>query len=413
MAEQKGGRLLSLDVYRGLIMLTLASSGFGLHEAAKHFPENQVWQKVAFHTDHPKWVSNHWVAGVSYWDLIQPAFMFMVGVSMPYSYARRLNRGDSMGSMALHALVRSIVLVLLGVFLSSAWDKQTNWTFVNVLSQIGLGYFVLFWFLGARPVFQAGAIALILVGTWVAFVLYQAPPANFDYAAVGVPSDWTEHFTGIAAHFNKNSNVGWKFDTWFLNLFPRTTPFKFNEGGYATLNFVPSLATMMLGLMSGELLRGSRPGWAKAAILLCAAAVCLGLGLAAGFTVCPIVKRIWTPSWVLFSGGYVLAVLALLYLFIDVIGLKFWTWPLVVLGTNSILLYLMGQLLRKWVANQLLIHFGNVSFHYTHGGEPHDFNFAQAMQVGPYHSIWWCSSVMLVFWLICAWLHRQRTFVRI
>src|SRR5438045_2602050 len=123
MAETKAGRLVSLDAYRGLIMLTLAAGGFGLLAYAKtrleHEPDSALWQTVKLHTDHPDWVSNFKYVGVSYWDLIQPSFMFMVGVAMPFSYTKRLNRGESYGQMALHAFFRSIVLILLGVFLES------------------------------------------------------------------------------------------------------------------------------------------------------------------------------------------------------------------------------------------------------------------------------------------------------
>ncbi|MFL5341086.1 MAG: acyltransferase family protein [Gemmataceae bacterium] len=396
MGESRGGRLVSLDVFRGAIMLTLASTAFGLNAAAKHFPDNETWRLVAFHTDHPEWISNHWVAGVSYWDLIQPAFMFMVGVSMPFSYARRLDRGQGFSRMAGHALFRSVVLVLLGVFLSSAWNKHTDWSFVNVLTQIGLGYFVVFLLMHVRPLFQVSAAMLILFGYWLAFVIHVVPNS-----------------AGMADHFRPGVNFAEWFDTWFLNKFPRDKPFTMNEGHYATLNFVPSIVTMLFGLMCGELLRSQRPGWAKVGLLLGGALVCMALGLAGGQTICPIVKRIWTPSWVLFSGAYVMGILALLYLVIDVIGLKFWTWPLVVLGTNSILLYVLAQLTKKWVASQLLIHFGGVDFHFTLRGVEHHFNYAHQMTASPYGPIWYYSSVMAVFWLLCAWLHRQKLFVRI
>src|SRR5260221_571903 len=148
MADLKAGRLVSLDAYRGLIMLTLAASGFGLLAYSKarleQDPSSGLWQTVKFHTDHPEWVSNVGRIGVSFWDLIQPSFMFMVGVAMPFSYAKRMTRGDSYLSMATHAFVRSVILVLLGVFLESTSAKHTNWHFPCVLSQIGLGYFILF-----------------------------------------------------------------------------------------------------------------------------------------------------------------------------------------------------------------------------------------------------------------------------
>ena len=96
---------------------------------------------------------------------------------------------------------------------------------------------------------------LLLTGYWMMFVLYPLPPPDFNYPAVGVPADWPHLYTGFLAHFNKNANVSWAFDTWFLNLFPRLEPFRFNRGGWSTLSFIPTLATMMLGLWCGEWLR--------------------------------------------------------------------------------------------------------------------------------------------------------------
>lgn len=397
MAEpSRIGRLVSLDAFRGLIMLTLAANGFGLlglaREKLKSEPDSKVWQFVKFHTDHPPWESNFYWVGVSYWDLIQPSFMFMVGVAMPFSYTKRLNRGDSFWRMAGHALTRSIILILLGVFLSSAWSKQTNWTFVNVLTQIGLGYFFVFLLMGRPAILQLLVGAAALVGYWYWFVHYPTPGA-----------------TAYADHFAKNVNAASHFDEWFLNLFPRPTRFTENEGGYCTLNFIPSAVTMLMGVMSGELLMSDRKPWTKVNILAALGIVSMILGVTAGYYVCPIVKRIWTPSWVLFSGAYVLWILAAFYLVTEVIGFKWWAYPLVWLGANSILLYVMGQLMRNWTRDQLLIHFGNVKFNL---GQFH-FDYRQAMSSGPYASVWVSCSVMLVFWLICLWLYRQKTFVRI
>ena len=78
-------------------------------------------------------------------------------------------------------------------------------------------------------------------------MLYPAPGPQFDYARVGVPPDWPHHYTGFLSHWNKNSNLSWAFDVWFLNLFPREHPFVFNEGGWSTLSFIPTLGTMIMG----------------------------------------------------------------------------------------------------------------------------------------------------------------------
>src|SRR5439155_2514967 len=135
---------------------------------------------------------------------------------------------------------------------------QTYWTFEDTLTQIGLGYVFLFLLAFASVRVQIGAFIAILVGFWAAFVMYPLPPAGFDYTKVGVPADWPHLYTGFLAHWNKNSNLSWAFDVWFLNLFPRESPFRFNNGGWSTLSFIPTLATMQLGVFVALWLRTSR-----------------------------------------------------------------------------------------------------------------------------------------------------------
>src|SRR6185312_10613406 len=100
-------------------------------------------------------------------------------------------------------------------------------------------------------------------------------PPGFDYDTVGVPADWPHHASGFAAHWNKNSNLAWAFDVWFLNLFPREQPFVANRGGYATLSFIPTLGTMILGLLAGCVLQGDRVPRGKVARLAVAGVLCL------------------------------------------------------------------------------------------------------------------------------------------
>src|SRR5689334_167306 len=241
-------RLGSLDAFRGGVMLLMASSGLGIPQAAKSFPDSPVWGFLARQCEHATW------AGCTLWDLIQPAFMFMVGVALPWSVASRTARGQTWLQMFGHALLRSFLLVGLAVFLTSAWSRQTDWIFTNVLAQIGLGYPILFLVAFARPRTQWLAAFGLLLATWLAFALHPLPGAAFDWKAVGVPEDW-RHFSGWAAHWEKNANFAATFDLWFLNLFPRAAAFTHNAGGYQTLNFVPALATMIFGLIAGRLLR--------------------------------------------------------------------------------------------------------------------------------------------------------------
>src|SRR5207247_1037943 len=184
-------------------------------------------------------------------DPIPPSFSFLVGVALPCSIASRRGRGQSTLVMTGHALWRALLLILLGVFLRSVGRAQTNWTFEDTLTQIGLGYPLLF-LLGLRsPGFQWGVLGLLMVGYWVAWATYPLPGPDFDYAKVGVPPDWPYHATGLAAHWNKNNNLGAAFDQWFLNLFQREKPFVANGGGYLTLIFIHTRGTILRGHVAG------------------------------------------------------------------------------------------------------------------------------------------------------------------
>src|SRR5262249_6731728 len=159
----------------------------------------------------------------------------------------------------------------------------------------------------------------------------------------GVTPDWPNNFTGFAAHWNKNTNLAWASDQWFLNLFPRSKPFAFNGGGYTTLSFIPTLATMILGLIAGDWLRTEDSASRKLSRLVVAGAICLAAALAAEqLGICPIVKRIWTPAWTLYSGGWCFLMLAGFYATLDVVGLRAWAFPLRVIGMNSIAAYCLA-----------------------------------------------------------------------
>jgi len=392
-------RLLSLDVYRGIIMVALAFTGFGLAATARnHLKQDNpspIWETVYFHSEHAEWT------GGGFWDMIQPSFMFMVGAAMAFSYAKRRRLGHSYGRMLGHAVVRSVVLIILGILLAYRSDLR-NWGLMNVLTQIGLGYTFLF-LLWGKPVWvQAAAAALILVGTWL---LYTATPGHgidLERGApeIGVKREWAqEHLTGIDPAWHKNANVGHDVDLFVLNALPRTKEFTFNGGGYQTINFVPSLATMIFGLMCGQLLRSGLSGGRKFLLLLLAG----GVGVAAGMLldetgVIPIVKRIWTPSWALCSTGWCCWILAALYGFIDLAGYRRWTFPLVVVGMNSIAIYAMGMLFRKPVTWPLREIFGENVF----------TNWA-----GLWGPTLECTLTGLVFWLACYAMYRAGVFLRV
>lgn len=391
--EFMAGRLISMDAYRGFVMFLMTAELLSFHRLHEAFPDSSFWAFLAHHQDHVEW------AGCSLHDLIQPSFSFLVGVALPYSIVSRQLKGQSFNVQFGHALRRSLILILLGIFLRSTHREQTNFTFEDTLTQIGLGYPFLFLLGHARPKIQWGAFAAILVGYWLMFILYPAPGPDFVYSAVGVPADWQEHYTGLMAHFNKNSNLAWAFDTWFLNLFPRPKAFLYNGGGYATLSFIPTLGTMLLGLQAGNWLRAGFDDQTLLKRFVIAGVAGLAFGTLCHLVgICPVVKRIWTPAWVLFSGGWCFLLLAAFYWIIDVRKHRRWAFPLVVIGMNSIAIYCLVHLIDGFIMNSFYIHFGHAPFRI----------FGEA-----YEQLLIGSLTLAVFWLLLWWMYRRKLFIRI
>jgi predicted acyltransferase len=331
---------------------------------------------------------------------------------MAYSYAKRQSLGHSYSRMLGHAVWRSLVLILLSIFLMSQWADRTRWTFVNVLAQIGLGYGFLFLLWGRRVRTQAVVAALILAGTWIAYEACPGTGLDFENGAqqAGVSQEWAdEHLQGIRAPWHKNANLGHLVDVWLLNQFPRSEPFEFNQGGYPTINFIPSLATMLFGLMCGELLRSNGSAGRKLLTLLLAGVSGLAVGYLLNATgACPIVKRIWTPSWALYSTGWCCLILGGLYAVIDVMRFRWWAFPLVVMGMNSIAVYCMSMSLKPYTARQLKTHFGQEVFTLKT-----NWVDASSLLDKAYEPTVQAVMVGLIFWLVCLYMYRHKILIRI
>jgi len=387
-------RLLSIDVFRGWIMFMMLAHVLGFCELSEQLPESRFWSWLCFHWSHVEW------RGMALHDLIQPGFSFLVGTALAFSISSRRKRCQSDRNLVVHAAWRSLVLVFLGVFLRSLGQDQTNWTFEDTLSQIGLGYLPLVLIAIAPPPATWISIGVILVGYWSAFAFYPLPPSDFDYAAVGVDPSWPHLQDGFAAHWNINSNLAWSFDTWFLNLFPRSEPFTHNGGGYSTLSFIPTLATMLLGLVAGWWLREQTSAKTTLLKFAIAAIACWTLGYSLDlFGICPNVKRIWTPSWVMVSGGWCFFVLGSLHAICDVGGYRAWTYPLVIFGMNSIVAYVMEWFMPGFIRGYLGVHFGE--------------GWAPSLTGETYAPLLTGSVILLIIWLILFWLHRRKIYVKI
>jgi len=369
------GRRASLDAYRGFVILLMLTQLLALKRVADSFPDSAIWQTIAFHAEHVSWEGGGLI------DLVQPSFSFLVGAALPFSLARRRRQGQSLLRMTLHALWRAAVLVWLGVFLHSVGKTQTYWSFEDTLCQIGLGYPFLFLLGFSRPRWQWAALVAILAGYWAAFALY------------------AQRIPDLASPWERNVNAGWALDTWFLNLFPRPSPFTANRGGLITVSFVGRLATMILGLLAGGWLRSPWP--ARKKILSFTAAGLVGLAIGEGLNrmgLCPIIWRLWTPSWVFWSGGWCFLFLAGFCLVLDVWRVQRWALPLAILGMNAITIYCLKHLIDEFIRGSFQTHLGLNVFQV----------FGEV-----YEPLVSGGATVCVLWVLALWMDRRKVYIRI
>lgn len=383
-------RLLSIDVYRGIIMFLVGMRLMELDEVALKFPESGLWQFIGFHSGHVPWV------GCSLNDLIHPSFVFLTGTALVFSVTSRLGKGQSKWNMTLHALWRSVALIFLGIFIRSLGRDGTNWTFEETLTQTGIAYMPVFAlaFCGSKT--RWFWCAAFLVAHWLIFVLHPIMPPHVNPDAFNVPEGWKHDFSGFFAHWNHNRNAGWSFDLWLLNEFPRARPYVGYLGGYTTLNVLSTIPTMILGLMAGTWLKQSAQPTKR---LVVSGASCLAISFGMHFGgICPIIKHLWTPSWALFSGGSVFLILAALHYIADMRQWRRWAFPFVVVGMNSLAFYLMRHALEIPLAKGLKQHLGKEVFRIL--GRP-----MQPVLIGA------CS--LTILWLVVFWMYRRKIFIKL
>jgi predicted acyltransferase len=366
-APARPERLVSVDAYRGFVMLAMISAGLGMSKLMK----DPTWGWLARQLEHKPW------EGCTFWDLIQPSFMFIVGVAMPFSFAVRQARGEGWGHQFLHAVRRSLTLIAIGIFLDSYHSRPPGVTveFIRVLQQIAIGYLIAFLVLHLGPRIQAATAGLLLLLHTGAFLLYA-------------------HNTELASAWGKWANFGDALDAWLY--------LPFNRGGYATFNAVSSAATILFGVLAGELLRSATPPLRK--LLLLTVAGFGGLAAGAALTpMVPMVKRLWTSSFALYAAGWTCLMLAAFYGVIDVLGYRRWTFPLVVVGMNSIAAYVAAGVLTG-PFRQAIRPFLNSSLERLPAG----WHLQEA-----WYPVVLSVLVTLGLWLFCYWLYRHRIFFKV
>ncbi len=378
-------RLLSLDAYRGFIMALLICNGLGFAT----FKSDPTLGWLAAQVDHVKW------EGCVFWDLIQPAFMFMVGVAMPFAFAKRQAAGDSWGLMLRHAALRALKLCLVGIALDCISGNTFTIGFMRVLQQIAIGYLLAFFLLGRSYWAQGITAALILIGYSAAWMLY---PGNDPEGA------WVMG----------NKNLGSTFDLWLVG--------RNYSGFYVGLNALPATATILFGVMCGRLVGSELPKPRVMQLLFAAAVAGFVLGglLSAGASpLVPMVKRIWTASFTLWAAGWTILFLLAFYWFIEVQGWRRWPTFLVVVGINSIFAYSMAQLFRNSFFDRAIAVFTKplVAFLLD---RPHlaeaiakPANYAWPEPLVLWGNVLQGALVLAAEWGVLYWLYRRKIFFKL
>ena len=359
------GRVASIDFFRGFTMFLLIGESTGFFGCIGEV-NSGFFKFLAEELEHHEW------HGLHFWDLIQPFFMFIVGVAIPFAVANRKKKGDSDSTILKHAWQRSFLLLMLGWILYNEGNDHIGFRLQNVLAQLSVTYIVAFLIQKKNFHFQ-------LIFTLVVLLLVDLAYRFFPVEGFNQP--WEPHH-----------NLG----AWVNSLIEGTP----ETSIWATFNAIPTIAHTVWGVLCGKLLMSNKSQEEKIKTLIIAgvAALVIGFGLDLA-NITPIIKKIATASFVFASGGWAILALAFSYWLIDVKG-KFekGAKPFVIVGMNCIFIYLFfhvggAEILTKLVTpfvNSLLGWTGTITAHFLISG-----------------------TVWAAMWYICYWMYKNKIFVKI
>jgi predicted acyltransferase len=357
-------RIQSLDFFRGLTMFLLIGESTLLYE---HLRDpglaGTVLHAIGTQLDHHPW------AGLRFWDLVQPFFMFIVGAALAFSVGKREQRGDSRSGITRHVVVRSLVLLLLGWALYCIGPGRITFRFQNVLAQLAVTYPIAYFLMRRRPRTQiAWSFALILLTEVIYRVFWVA---------------------GYSQPFVPDHNFGSWVDMFISG--------ELSSGHWVAFNAIPTAAHTIWGVLAGQWLMSGRTPRKKITVLAAwgAGAVAAGFALTA---VSPMIKRICTSSFVVAGGGFCLLMLAFSYWLIDVRKLRKWAVFLNIVGMNSLFIYLFAESGGTSWITRLVQPFTRGLLGWT--GE-------LSAEIVTSLAVW------AVLWSMCLWLYQRRILIRI
>jgi predicted acyltransferase len=364
-----GERIVSLDALRGFDMFWIVGGqGLALAAAGYLWGSPPGWLKHQL--EHVAW------EGFTAWDLIMPLFLFVVGAAMPFSFSRRMEAGQSKAGLYGKIIRRTVVLFILGMIVQGNlldFNSSTLHVYCNTLQAIAAGYLVAgFVILNVGILGQVIVTLILLIAYWLLlrFVPFDGHPAGT---------------------LEPNANLALAVDKFILGRFIDGTQPPYTW----ILSSMTFAATVMLGVLSGHILRAKTKRWQKLFALIAAGIACLAAGWAwaewGGF---PWIKHIWTSSMALWAAGWSFLLLAIFFFLIDIIGWRWWAFPFVVIGMNAITIYVANRFIPFRGISESLV-----------GGAARHAGAAEQLTVQ--------FTAVLLAWLLLYHLYRQRIFLRI
>jgi len=354
-------RVLSVDFFRGFTMFMLVSGITGLFvEMISRGKGGPVITVIGTQLEHVDWV------GLHAWDLIQPFFMFIVGVSMPFSLTKRLERGDTWNQVFRHALLRSFLLLLFDWMVEA--DGPT-YNLCNVLAQLSVTYLVAFLLMRAAVKWQLTVSFAMILITDLLYRFWPVEGFNQPYTPDHNFGSWVD--IAITGHLG--------------------------PGGWVSFNAIPTSAHTIWGVLVGWMLLKDWSPRRRIQVLLATGAIAIGLGYAMNPFI-PIIKHTCTSSFVIVSGGWCLVAMAFSYWLIDVMQFRKLGLFFGVVGMNPIFIYLFfhrgGKAILASMARPFTLRL---------------FAWSSEMVI----NMATIALVAAMMWYICYFLYRRKIFIRL
>jgi predicted acyltransferase len=357
-------RLISLDFFRGFTMFLLIAEWTILFKVMiDPNLEGTLLYFIGEQFHHHPW------HGLRFWDLVQPYFMFIVGVAIPFSVAKRTARGDSWAQIRTHAIRRSVILLFLGWALYCIAPGHLALRFDNVLAQLAVTYIIAFFLMKKSLKTQFIVSIAILV---VVEVLYRTFP-----------------IIGFDQPFTPDKNFGSYVELLIAG--------ELNKGHWVSFNAFPTTAHTIWGVMAGQLLMSDKPATEKLKSLIIFGVIGVIVGFALDY-VTPIIKRISTSSFVIYSGGWTVLTLAFSYWLIDIKKIQKWAKFLIIVGMNPLFIYLFAH-----VGGADLVHTVVKPFTIALFG----WMGTLTADILTGFVVWFC------LWYITYWMYKRKIFIKI